>query len=215
MRSSFTSLNTPITKMLARQQAQCIPRRVIHPSAWKSFLRSSRQAESGGIMLIDGKGDSLSKCSERREVSEEDNKAVVRRWIETFNNPYTPQTEVDVLTPGYVAHAPGLPGPLDLEAWSQFTATFVEAFPDLRLTVEDILSEGDMVAARVAFRGTHRGEFQGIPSTDKEVAFSSIEIDRMVDGKVEEHWFEMDLLGLMGQLGAIPEPEQSEEANPT
>jgi predicted ester cyclase len=117
-------------------------------------------------------------------VSAEDNKAVVRRWIETFNNPYTPQTEVDALAPGYSAHAPGLPGPLDLEGWSQFTASFVEAFPDLRLTVEDILSSEDMVAARVSFRGTHRGEFQGIPPTGKEVAFSSIEIDRMVDGKV-------------------------------
>ena len=72
-----------------------------------------------------------------------------------------------------------------------------------------------MVAARIAVHGTHRSEFQGIPPTDKQVAFSSIEIDRMVDGKVAEHWFEMDLLGLMGQLGAIPEPEQSEEANPT
>jgi predicted ester cyclase len=151
----------------------------------------------------------------RRKVSEEDNKAVVRRWIETFNNPYTPQTEVDVLAPGYIAHGPGLPGPLDLEAWSQFTASFVEAFPDLRLTVEDIFSGGNMVAARAAFRGTHHGEFQGIPPTGKEVAFTSIEIDRMVDGKVAEHWFEMDLLGLMQQLGAIPEPEQSEEANPT
>jgi predicted ester cyclase len=150
---------------------------------------------------------------ERRKVSEEDNKAVVRRWIETFNNPYTPQTEVDVLAPGYIAHAPALPGPLDLEAWSQFTVSFVEAFPDLRLTVEDIFSGGDMVAARVAFRGTHRGEFQGIPPTGKEVAFSSI--DRMVDGKVQEHWFELDQLGLMGQLGAIPKPEQSEEASPT
>jgi predicted ester cyclase len=149
-------------------------------------------------------------------VSKEgENGAVVRRWIETFNNPYTPQTEVDALAPGYVAHAPGRPGPLDLEAWSQFTASFVEAFPDLRLTVEDIFSSEGMVAARVAFRGTHRGEFQGIPPTGKEVAFSSIEIDRMVDGKVAEHWFEMDLLGLMGQLGAIPDPEQSEEANPT
>jgi predicted ester cyclase len=161
--------------------------------------------------------DSLSRCSERREVSEEDaNRAVVRRWIETFNNPYTPQTEVDVLAPGYIAHAPGLPSPLDLEAWTQFTASFVEAFPDLRLTVEDIFSGGNMVAARVAFRGTHRGEFQGIPPTGKEVAFSSIEIDRMVDGKVQEHWFEMDLFGLMQQLGAIPEPEDSsEEASPT
>jgi predicted ester cyclase len=149
------------------------------------------------------------------EVSAEDNKAVVRRWIETFNNPYTPQTEVDALAPGYIAHAPWLPGPLDLEAWSQFTAAFVEAFPDLRLTVEDIFASEEMVAARVSFRGTHRGEFQGIPPTGKEVAFSSIEIDRMVDGRVAEHWFEMDLLGLMGQLGAIPEPEHSEEASAT
>jgi predicted ester cyclase len=81
--------------------------------------------------------------------------------------------------------------------------------------VEDIFSVGDMVAARIAFHGTHRGEFQGIPPTDKQVAFSSIEIDRVVDGKVQEHWFEMDLLGLMGQLGALPKPEQSEEASPT
>ena len=65
-------------------------------------------------------------------------------------------------------------------------------------------SEAPTVAS---FRASHR--------PDKQVAFSSIEIDRMVDGKVAEHWFEMDLLGLMGQLGAIPEPEHSEEANPT
>jgi predicted ester cyclase len=81
--------------------------------------------------------------------------------------------------------------------------------------VEDIFCGGNMVVARVAFRGTHRGEFQGIPPTGKEVAFSSIEIKRVVGGKVAEHWFEMDLLGLMGQLGAIPDPEQSEEASPT
>ena len=91
----------------------------------------------------------------------------------------------------------------------------MEAFPDLRLTVEDNFSSEDMVAARVSFRGTHRGECQSIAPTGKEVAFSSIEIDRMVDGKVAEHWFEMDLLGLMGQLGTLPEPEHSEEANPT
>ena len=122
---------------------------------------------------------------------------------------------MDVLDPDYVAHAPWVPSPLDLEAWGQFTASFVEAFPDLRLPVEAIFSGEDMVAARVAFRGTHRGEFQGVPPTGKEVAFSSIEIDRMVDGKVAEHWVEMDLLGLMQQLGAIPEPEHSEEGRPT
>ena len=149
-------------------------------------------------------------------MSAEENKAVIRRWIEAYNERDL-QAEAEVLAPDYVAHVPAAPGPLEgLEAWRRFSGSFAEAFPDIRLTVEDIFSEGDMVAARVAFRGTHRGEFQGIPPTDKQVAFSSIEIDRMVDGKVQEHWFEMDLLGLMGQLGAIPEPEHSsEEASPT
>jgi predicted ester cyclase len=59
--------------------------------------------------------------------------------------------------------------------------------------VEEILSEGNMVAARVAFRGTHRGEFQGVPPTGEEVAFSCIEVNRVVGGKVEEHW-----IGLTG-----------------
>ena len=99
--------------------------------------------------------------------------------------------------------------------WRQFSGSFTEAFPDIRLTVEDIMAEGDMVAARVAFRGTHRGEFQGIPPTGNEVAFTSIEVNRVVDGKVEEHWVELDLFGLMQQLGAIPEPGHSEEASPT
>jgi predicted ester cyclase len=106
------------------------------------------------------------------EVSEEDNKAVIRRWIEAYNN-RDMQAEADVLAPGYVAgsyvaHVPGAPGPLEgLEAWRKFTAPFMEAFPDLRLTVEDIFSVGDKGAARVAFHGTHRGEFQGIPPTGK------------------------------------------------
>jgi steroid delta-isomerase-like uncharacterized protein len=138
-------------------------------------------------------------------VSEE-NKSVIRRWIEAYNQRDL-EAEAAVLAPGYVAHVPAAPGPLEgLEAWRQFTAPFTEAFPDLRLTVEDIMSEGDMVAARVAFHGTHRGELQGIPPTGKEVAFSSMEFNRVVGGKVGEHWVELDLLGLMQQLGAIPEP---------
>ena len=166
-----------------------------------------------GILISrSGRADSSSS------VSEEENKAVIRRWIEAYNERDL-EAEADVLAPGYVAHVPAAPGPLGLEgleAWRQFTAPFTEAFPDLRLTVEDIAAEGDTVAARVAFHGTHRGEFQGIPPSDKEVAFSSIETNRVVGSKVEEHWVELDLLGLMQQLGAIPEPGgHSEEASPT
>ena len=148
-------------------------------------------------------------------MSAEENKAVIRRWIEAYNERDL-EAEAAVLAPGLVVHVSAAPGPLEgLEAWRQFSGPFAEAFPDLRLTVEDIFSEGEMVAARVAFRGTHRGEIQGIPPTGKEVAFTSIEVNRVRDGKVEEHWVELDLLGLMQQLGAIPEPEHSEEAGPT
>jgi predicted ester cyclase len=194
------------------------PKKKYRPECREGACHEVRAGLRGVASYASGaKVDSLSRCSERREVSEQEdaNGALVRRWIETFNNPYTPQTEADVLAPGYIAHAPGLPGPLDLEGWSRFTDAFVEAFPDLSLTVEDIFSAGDMVAARVAFRGTHRGEFQGIPPTDKQVAFTSIEIDRMVDGKVQEHWFELDQLGLMRQLGALPESGHPEEGYPT
>ena len=148
-------------------------------------------------------------------MSAEENKAVIRRWIEAYNERDL-EAEANLLAPDYVAHVPAVPGPLEgLEAWRQFTGAFSEAFPDIRLTIQDILSEGVMVAARVAFHGTHRGEFQGIPPTGKEVAFTSMEFNRVVGGQVEEHWVELDLLGLMQQLGAISEPGHSEEAGPT
>ncbi len=138
----------------------------------------------------------------------EDNEAVIRRWIEAYNERDL-EAEADVLAPGFVAHVPAAPGPLEgLEVWRQFSGPFAEAFPDLRLTVEDVVSDGEKVAARVTFRGTHRGEFQGIPPTGKKVAFSSMEFNRVVGGKVEEHWVELDLLGLMQQLGAVPPPEE-------
>ena len=138
-------------------------------------------------------------------MSAEDNESVVRRWIEAYND-RDRQAEADLLAPEYIAHVPGAQEPLvGLEAWAQFSGSFAEAFPDIRLTVEDIFSAGEMVAARVAFRGTHQGEFQGMLPTGKEVAFSSIEINRVVGGKVEEHWVELDLLSLMQQLGAIPQ----------
>ena len=135
----------------------------------------------------------------------EENAAVVRRWIEAYND-RDAEEEAAARAPGFVAHVPGVPGPLDDAAWTGCTAAFSAAFPDLWLTVEDILADGDRVAARVTFRGTHRGEFQGIPPTERQVTFSAIEFNRMEGGKVAEHWVELDLLGLLQQLGAIPTP---------
>jgi steroid delta-isomerase-like uncharacterized protein len=135
------------------------------------------------------------------------NKEVSRRWIEVFNERDT-AAQADVLGPDYVAHAPVSlePAPLDSEAWERFLAGFVEGFPDLQLTVEDAVGEGDLVAQRVHFAGTHTGEFQGLPPTGRTVEFSGLELNRFVDGRVAEHWFQLDALSLLQQLGLVVVP---------
>ena len=102
------------------------------------------------------------------DTSVERNKAVSRRWIEVFNE-RDDAGEADVRTQDYVAYAPVSleRAPLDSEAWTRFLAGFVEAFPDLQLTMEDAVGEGELVAQRVHFEGTHAGEFQGLPPTGK------------------------------------------------
>ena len=137
----------------------------------------------------------------------ERNKAASRRWIEVFNQrDYA--AEADVRTPDFVAHAPASlePDPLDSEAWTRFLSGFVAGFPDLRLTVVESVGEGDLVAQMIHFEGTHTGDFQGLPPTHRKVTFSGLELNRFVDGRVVEHWFQMDSLTLLQQLGLVVVP---------
>lgn len=142
-----------------------------------------------------------------QENSVEHNKAVSRRWIHVFNE-RDDAGEADVRGPEYLAHAPASleAAPLNSEAWTRFLAGFVEGFPDLRLTVEDAVGEGDLVAQRVHFEGTHTGEFQGLPATHRKVSFDGLELNRFVDGRVAEHWFQLDALSLLQQLGLVVVP---------
>jgi len=131
--------------------------------------------------------------------------AVVRRWFQAFNDGDM-EAEAAARATDFVAHAPGMPGPLNGDEWQQFIGMFFGGFPDMRLEVEDIVAQGDRVAVRWTFHGTHQGEFFGIPPTDTQVTMSAIEINRVEDGKVAEHWVELDQLGMLQQLGAIPSP---------
>ncbi len=79
-------------------------------------------------------------------------------------------------------------------------------FPDLHITIEDIIAEGDKVATRATARGTHKGEFMNIPPTGKQVTVTSIAIQQIAGGKVVEVWVNIDHLGMMQQLGAVPPP---------
>jgi steroid delta-isomerase-like uncharacterized protein len=139
----------------------------------------------------------------------EKNRATARQWIEAFNN-RDEQGEADARTADYVAHAPDSiePDPLDSDGWMQFLGVFLEGFPDLHLEVEASAADEEMVAQRIQFTGTHTGVFQGLPPTNRKVSFSGIEINRMADGKVAEHWVQLDQVTLLQQLGlrVIPGP---------
>jgi steroid delta-isomerase-like uncharacterized protein len=142
-------------------------------------------------------------------ASAEDNRMVARRWIDAFNA-RDDDAEAGARTADYVAHAPDSiqPAALDSDAWVEFLAGFLEGFPDLHLEVQDSAADEEMVAQRILFTGTHTGPFRGLPPTNRQVRFSGLEINRMVDGKVAEHWVQLDALTLFEQLGlrVVPGP---------
>ncbi len=105
-------------------------------------------------------------------------------------------------------HMPGTAEVRGPEAQTQQVVLYRTAFPDLRFTIEDQIAEGDKVVNRVTARGTHRGEFRGIPPTGQEMRVTGITIDRIVVGKLHESWASWDFLGLLQQLGLVPGPGQ-------
>jgi predicted ester cyclase len=87
---------------------------------------------------------------------------------------------------------------------------FHHGFPDWRETIDDVVAEGDRVVIRVTGSGTHQGEFQGIPPTDRQVTATGIGIGRIENGRIAESWAAYDALGMMQQLGVIPAPERAD-----
>jgi steroid delta-isomerase-like uncharacterized protein len=138
-------------------------------------------------------------------MSTEENKATARHYAEELDR-RKGAVGADLLAPTYRHYLPGGAGALDSAADQQFHMLFYAAFPDLRVTIEDMIAEGDQVVTRATWRGTHQGEFQGIAPTGKPMTLTGIQILRIRDGKLVEHRSEFDGLGLMQQLGAIPAP---------
>jgi steroid delta-isomerase-like uncharacterized protein len=95
-----------------------------------------------------------------------------------------------------------------LKNCKQSQSDFFSAFPDIHYTIDDIVAEGDRVAARWTMTGTHKGEFMGIPPTNKKVTISAITIDRIAGGKYVEEWLRFDTLDFMQQLGIVPTPKK-------
>jgi steroid delta-isomerase-like uncharacterized protein len=142
-------------------------------------------------------------------MSIEENKAIVRRYMEEVVSHNNRDTASQILAPDVVNHIPGMPDLRGLEGDQQLNLMFRGGFPDARITVEDMVAEGDKVVTRLTYRGTHTGAFQGMPATGKSFAMSGMHIARLAGGKVAEAWGVPDMMGLMQQLGAIPTHPQA------
>ncbi len=145
----------------------------------------------------------------------EENKALVRRFVDEVQSRGNIDAIDELCSSEFVNHSAPPRVPSNCEGVKQVTTMFRQAFPDSYFTVEDMVAEGDKVATRKTFHGTHQGEFMGIPPTGQQVSIGLIDIVRLANGQVVEHWSMGDNLGLMQQLGVIPQPGQSEEASPT
>jgi len=132
----------------------------------------------------------------------ETNKAIERRFVEEFWNENKLDSVADFYAEDYRRHDPNTPdvsaGP---EGVREVAAVLRAAFPDVRLQIEDMLAEGDLVATRWTATSTHLGEFEGIAPTGKRLEVSGISITRFVNGKITDEWVSWDAAGLLKTIG--------------
>lgn len=135
-------------------------------------------------------------------MSPEQNRALVRRWYDDVLNDRNFAAVDEIVAPDFVINGQ----PVGSEGIRQAAAWMRSLFPDLRVSVEDVVAERDRVVTRFTARATHRGEFLGVPATGKAVTLSGVHVDRVADGRIAERWETVDLLGLLQQLGATIQP---------
>jgi steroid delta-isomerase-like uncharacterized protein len=145
-------------------------------------------------------------------MSAETNKALVRReFEEMFCQGGDLDSAGEFYAPDYVLHEPTSGDVRGLGAARQFAVTYREAFPDLRSAIEDQVAEDDKVVSRFRGRGTHLGETEDFgPATGNRIEITGITIDRFADGKIVEEWASYDALGLLQQIGVVPEADEQE-----
>jgi steroid delta-isomerase-like uncharacterized protein len=136
-------------------------------------------------------------------MSLEDNKALVRRFLETSNSER--RTVVEMCVPNAVFHIGATPS-MDLQAFQQFQARYYAAFPDSSIAIKDMLAEGERVAFRGVVTATHAAEFMGTQASGRQIVVPVIGIARLADGKVAEWWNSPDRLSWMQQIGAVAGP---------
>jgi predicted ester cyclase len=161
---------------------------------------------SGRLSGTLGASDVQGTMKRSFSMSTEENKSLVRRYVEQILNRGNMAVADELLAPDYKRYTSPTAVPLTVDVQKQRLAGIRAAFPDWHLTVEDMIAEGDRVAFRATIRGTHMGVFQNVAPTGKQVTVSALDIVRIEKGKFIEHWGGPDLLNLLQQLGAVVAP---------
>ena len=139
-------------------------------------------------------------------MSVEQNKAIVRRFVEEVLSGHDLSVLPELLRDDYVDHDPGnVEGEqMGTAGAAQEVSAFVTGLPDMRVSIDDLIGGGDYVTLRGVLEGTHKGELFGIPATSKMIRVPAIQMFRLVDGRIVEAWLELDRLGMLRQLGVMP-----------
>lgn len=138
-----------------------------------------------------------------RQMSET-NKTVSRRLVEEAFNKGKYDVIEELVAPTFVNHDPATGDTKGLEGTRELIEGYRSAFPDLQITIEEQIAEGDLVATRWTAKGTHKGELMGIAPTGKESTVTGVTIDKIKNGTIVESWNNWDTLGMMRQLGVVP-----------
>jgi predicted ester cyclase len=145
-----------------------------------------------------------------KSMSSDENKAVARRVVEElFNHTGNLDAADELFAPSYVGHVAGFEDLHGAEAVKQFAANERQAFPDLQNTIEDMVAEGDKVVTFYRAHGTHQGETEAFgPPTGNQIEITGMVIQRFAEGKIVKDWTVFDALGMMQQLGLVPQAGQ-------
>jgi len=108
------------------------------------------------------------------------------------------------VAPDYVEHTDGFQG---VEPFAQQIAAFRAGFPDLHVSIDDVLTDGDRFASRTTVTGTHTGDLMGMPATGKRISVEAVDIGRIENGQAKERWGGLNMYSLLSQLGVIPAPQ--------
>jgi steroid delta-isomerase-like uncharacterized protein len=140
---------------------------------------------------------------------EEEGKALFHRWFAEAWNKGNYEVAKEIIGETFTVHgAGGQPVQQGIDGVVGLIKEWRTAFPDGQMIIHDVIAEGDRVVASMTWEGTHQGTFYGIPPTGRKVSVFSIGIDRIENGRIVEGWGELDMLGMMRQLGQIPTPGQ-------